>query len=262
MEFQGPRYEQHLKRVKRELSEIVAVEFTRSPFRSLKNRFLVACSARSGSHLLCHGLLEHGAIVREHFDPKQIKRLSYEWEKHTLQAYCQTLVRRFAPEGVFGAKGGVHILAPLMLAGEIPDHLLDWRFVFLTRADGLKQAISHFIASQTGAFKATAKPTRVLTDADFDGKKIAAMVHRNRAINAEWEAFFADHGIEPIRVVYEEMIADIPGTVSRVARGLYLRGPPIEGDLAAPMKRQATPLNAAWEARFQAEGYETGSKRP
>lgn len=238
-----------------ELGEIVPVNFTASPFRSLENRFLVACSARSGSHLLCHGLLEYGAIVREHFDPKQIKRLSYEWEKHSLEAYCRALVQRFAPRGVFGVKGGVQILAPLMLAGEIPEHLSDWRFVFLTRADGLKQAISHFVASQTGAFKATAEPTRVLTEEDFDGKKIAAMARRNRAVNAEWEAFFADHGIEPIRVVYEDMIADIPGTVGRVARALELRGPPAPGVAAPPVKRQATSLNEAWEARFIAEGW-------
>ncbi|MBA3811685.1 MAG: hypothetical protein H0X27_08615 [Caulobacteraceae bacterium] len=251
----GPRYEQHLRRIKKELADILDVSFTASPFRALNNRFLVACSARSGSHLLCHGLMEHGAVVREHFDPKQIKRLSFRWEKHTLEAYCRTLVRRFAPRGVFGVKGGIQILAPLMLAGEIPDHLADWRFVYLSRADGLKQAISHFIATQTGAFKATAEPTRTLTDQDFDGKKIAGMVRRNRAINVEWEEFFADHGIEPIRVVYEEMVADMPGTVGRVARGLDLRGPPAPGESTPPVKRQATSLNADWGARFLAEGW-------
>ncbi len=256
MEQDEPCYEKHVERIKRELADLCDVSFRASPFRTLKTRFLVACSARSGSHLLCAGLADYGAAVREAFDGKRISTLLRRRGIQNLESYCTTVLGRLAQNGVFGVKGGIHILAPLELAGEIPTHLADWRFVFLKRNDSLKQAISQCIASYTGAYRATTEPRRILTDDDFDGRKIAAMVRRRQIINTEWEQFFTAHNIEPHRVIYEDMILDIPGAMARVADYLDIHGPPIAPRLMLPpVERQTTELNVNWEARFKAEGW-------
>ncbi|MBA3810386.1 MAG: hypothetical protein H0X27_01850 [Caulobacteraceae bacterium] len=260
MERDGPCYEEHVRRIKRELADIVDVSFRASPFRTLKTRFLVACSARSGSHLLCESLADHGAAAREAFDAKWIAARCRQWRLRSLEAYCQALIGRLAPNGVFGVKGGIQILAPLELAGELPRHLADWRFVFLKRQDSLKQAISQYIASSSGSYRSSKAPRRILTDDDFDGRKIATMARGRQLINAEWEQFFTAHGVEPHRVDYEDMIVDLPGVVARVTEYLDIHGPPIPARLRPPpFERQATELNSRWEARFKAEGWSIGA---
>lgn len=36
-------------------------------------------------------------------------------------------------------------------------------------------------------------------------------------MRADWERFFALYGVEPLRISYEELVADAAGTVRRIA---------------------------------------------
>ena len=52
----------------------ISVEFRSNPFRSLQKRFIVASSARTGSHLLCERLLNYDLKVGESLLQNQILR--------------------------------------------------------------------------------------------------------------------------------------------------------------------------------------------
>jgi len=168
-----------------------------------------------------------------------------------LEVYCQNYLRWNAPNGVFGVKGWPPLLVPLVLSGEFPAHLGDWKFVFLRREDTLSQAISRIIANETLAWQSGREPTKSLTDADFDAGKIARMVQLCTRDNQAWNEYFDLFGLDPLRITYEDLSADADGVASRVAAYLELDGPPVEGRRSAgALEVQATSLNARWKARY------------
>ena len=246
------RYRRRLARIIRPMSQEINLAFDANPFRFLEKRFAIACSARTGSYLLCEQLLKHGAVATECFLPDRILSTCNNQGLFRLQDYCQQHLNEAAVGGIFGVKGAFDILVPLVLAGEFPDHLDDWRFVHLPRTDTLKQAISFVIAEQTLAWRSFKAPSKELTDDDFDAARIAQTVKELSKMNRIWNETFTLFGIDPLRITYEQLAADPAGVAAKVAAYLGLQGPPITDREFAnpPMERQATELNARWEARF------------
>lgn len=173
-----------------------------------------------------------------------------------LESYCQQHLERNTPGRIFGVKGWSDILAPMVLAGELPQHLGDWRFVHLTRADTLKQAISFVIAEQTQAWRSFKAPVKRLNDSDFDAERISRAVAGFVSRNKEWENFFQLFAQRPLRVTYEELAADPAGVTSATAAFLGLSGPPIETKrfVTPPLEVQSSELNVRWEKRFLRSG--------
>jgi LPS sulfotransferase NodH len=73
--------------------------------------------------------------------------------------------------------------------------------------------------------------------------------------NGILEETFALFGIEPMRITYEELAVDPPGVAAAAAAYLGLKESPISDRrfVKPPMERQASELNARWEARFLEE---------
>lgn len=255
------RYPRKLTQIIDDLKALVDVEFQKSPFRSLNNRFVIAADGRTGSWVLCERLLTHGVVVREFFQTKQIELTCQRENIDRLEKYCEFVVKHFAFNGVFGVKGPIQVMGPLSLAGEIPGFLAEWKFIYLKRNNVVQQAISEVIAKTTGAYRSSKRPRQVLTDEDFDGARIARTVKQRLSANATWEAMFDALGIEPLRLSYEELAADPDATAAVAAAYLGLRGPPITDErfLSPPLQVQATELNARWERRFHDDGWQDGA---
>jgi len=68
--------------------------------------------------------------------------------------------------------------------------------------------------------------------------------------DATWRQFFAEHRIQPLQLVYEEMVADLDGTVGRL---LAFLGIPAEGIKIKPprLRRQADHRSREWEERYR-----------
>ncbi len=245
-------YEQRLAHDIEVLKNDLDVTFRVNPFRSLTKRFVIACFARTGSHLLCERLLAHGAVVAESLLPGPILNACRRRGLASLEAYCAHYLEKNTPDGVFGSKGASALLAPLLLAGEFPEHVNDWKFVHLSRNDVLKQAISSVIAVETQSWQSSKAPVKSLTDDDFDAVKISRTMKKCIVNNERWNNIFELFCIEPIRITYEELAADPAGVSAAVADYLGLHGPPIkERRFATPPKQvQSNDLNARWEERF------------
>ena len=251
------RYDRRLARVIRELSRGVQVGFDANPFRPLTQRFAIACSARTGSYLLCEQLLKHGAVALECFLPRRILQTCHNNGMFRLQDYCARHLARNSVNGIFGVKGQFDILAPLALAGEFPAFRHEWRFVYLRRLDVLKQAISFVIAEQTLAWRSFKAPVKTLSIDDFDGPRIAETMREFSSMYTTWEETFRLFAIDPLRITYEGLAADPAEVSASVAAYLGLGGPPITEKrfVNPPMEVQSTDLNADWEARFHEEGW-------
>jgi LPS sulfotransferase NodH len=121
-------------------------------------------------------------------------------------------------------------------------------FVFMSRRDTTRQAVSLWKALQTWRWRQDA------SEGDDSDKmelrySFAAIDHLKTRINEHneaWCAYFDRCGVEPLEVVYEELVDAYEENVLRVVRGL---GIPVPDDfvLAKPkMQRQADELSEEW----------------
>jgi LPS sulfotransferase NodH len=70
--------------------------------------------------------------------------------------------------------------------------------------------------------------------------------------HAQWEAFFARTGIEPLRIVYERFLEDRLSYVNRVANLMGIENPVVDqGRVDLVIQRDAD--TEQWKQRFRAE---------
>jgi LPS sulfotransferase NodH len=121
--------------------------------------------------------------------------------------------------------------------------------VWVRRRDVLRQAVSLWRALQTQTWRDAggAEPTAVYSR--------AAIAHLTTLLadqDAAWGAFFADGGLRPLELVYEDYARDVGGAVDAVLVHLGLEPMGDEGG-DAPMRRQSDGISDEW-----AEAYRRG----
>jgi trehalose 2-sulfotransferase len=120
------------------------------------------------------------------------------------------------------------------------------RFVWIRRGDTTRQAVSLWKALQTQEWR---------RDSEEDGGGLglrfsfAAVDHLKLRIdehNAAWQAYFERCGIEPLRIVYEELVEDYEEKTLWLLNELSI---PLPEDFAVTqpkMRRQADELSEEW----------------
>jgi LPS sulfotransferase NodH len=120
------------------------------------------------------------------------------------------------------------------------------RFVWIRRRDTTRQAVSLWKALQTQQWRRD-------SDEDVGGQGLrfsfAAVDHLKLRIdehNAAWQDFFEGCGVEPMEVVYEELVEDYPGTVLWLLDGIGISTPQNFAVAEPKMRRQADELSEEW----------------
>src|SRR5215207_4875530 len=120
------------------------------------------------------------------------------------------------------------------------------RFTWIRRDDTTRQAVSLWKALQTQKWRQD-------SDEEVGGQGLrfsfAAVDHLKLRIdehNAAWQAYFEGCGLEPLEVLYEELVADYEGTVSRLLEGIGIPVPEGFAVGAPRMRRQADELSEEW----------------
>ena len=166
-----------------------------------------------------------------------------------------TLERGTTDNGVFGAKiMWGHLPDFSALAGGEPPEVFDRlfgppRYVWVSRRDRVRQAVSLWKALQTQAWAAD--------DRDGPGHdpvySFAAIDHLRRRIAAHdraWTSFFDANSIEPLAITYEKVAADLPGMVRSVLQHLDLDPAAADG-VSPPMERQADARSEEWVELYE-----------
>jgi trehalose 2-sulfotransferase len=180
--------------------------------------------------------------------------------------YADHLERTFklgtTPNGVFGSKlMWGHLADFVHFAGQLPafrglelDELLPAvfprpRYVWVTRRDKVRQAVSLWKAIQTEAWRGT--------DAEADHEPAyheAAIEHLVKMLadhDTNWESFFTRAGIDPLVITYEDDLArGSEQPVRQVLRYLGLRVPP-GWHARVHMRRQADERSEQWVAQYR-----------
>ncbi|MBT0994142.1 hypothetical protein KIN34_07570 [Cellulomonas sp. DKR-3] len=226
-------------------------QYDHPPFVGTPRTYLIASVPRSGSHMLGH-LLHATGVLGSPLEYLQLKNLT-AWQRRLGTADAAStlrgiMARRTSPSGWFGVKSHWRQLAPVLADPALTDVLDVREWVRITRTDTVAQAVSLLIASQTNAWISFQDATREPTY-DFDA--IAERVRLLQEEDAGWDAFFASRDLDPLVVVYEDLIADPAAAVAAVCTRLDVPVP--EHLPEAGTARQATDLNERWRERFLSE---------
>ena len=198
--------------------------------------YLVASTPRSGSGLLCRGLAAApgAGSPLEYFNPVHRGLLAERWgSDDVLPGYLRDLyAHRTTPTGVFAAK--IHWDQLVALRAEAlglppaePEYPLDGgfldrlfpgtRFVRTIRLDVDRQAVSLWFALRTDTWSLAAGDAPAgREDVPYDFEGIDGCRRWIESAEVHWDRFLRHNGIEPIVVVYEELVAAYEATLERV----------------------------------------------
>ncbi len=131
------------------------------------------------------------------------------------------------------------------------DRLSPLFWLRLVRRDRVAQAVSDVLARATGKWSDRGLPTLAAAQPAYDAGAIAETLARIEAAEAGWDRFFADHGIVPLTLVYETLVAD-PTAALRAVFDALGEPMPATGVIESEYRRQADTLNADWIRAFRA----------
>lgn len=233
------------------------------------SRSLILCATpRTGSTLLCALLAASGRAGRPESWYRAEDRAEYQaaWgvASGDAAAFLAAAIRAGSDgTGCFGLRIQAATLPALLaelrgLFGDLPDRTLLKRafgpcsFVYIRRRDDVAQAVSRLKAEVSQVWHLDGSEGPPLASASYDSNRLDAFRTEAATGNALWEDWFAQTGIRPERLVYEDFSAEPEKTV----RGLLNRlgiALPRGRDLAVPNRRMADAESRAWAARYRAE---------
>lgn len=233
--------------------------------------YLVCATHRSGSNLLCQALWHTDLCGRpqEFFSPTRAAKIAVEHglvadPAQDYGAYVAELIeRRASPNGVFGGKMMWAHLGPFAGAlgggGESVAQVLDRvfpkiRYLWVRRADKLRQAISMWKAKQTKIYNSLQSGERGagLAPPEFDFAEIRKCKERFEREDAAWAEFFKTAQIDPLEVQYEVFAENYEKGVASILECLGIATP--EGFAVKPLtyRKLSDATNEEWRQRFLA----------
>ena len=246
-------------RVEEELPRSLSDErFDFSHHAPLRKSYIIASSARSGSTYLARSLAQTGllGIPSEVFNSKtnEMQNLMARFKAYSHADYiAKLLAHRTSRNGVFGMKAHFHQFEGFLKQYPgVLEALAPVSYIYIERRDRVAQAVSMARALQTSQWSSQwqgiSKPVL-----NYDREMIAKSLSEVELQSARWLRWFDLHKIEPIRVVYEDLIADPAVTVRAIVEQLGVQDDEPE-DLDIPaIEKQGDETNQEWIDRFTQE---------
>jgi len=212
------------------------------------------------------GLPRTGAGIRDDATPTRGPEYSSLLGLHSYREHLERTFRLGTTEnGVFGVKLMWRHLPDLQaLAAQQPEYaglelhdlltrlLGDPRYVWMTRRDKVRQAVSLWRALQTRTWRLEHPREDDSTASlrySFEG--IDHLVRSLSAEDAAWSDYFDTSSLDVIRVVYEDDLErDRTATVTTVLRDVGIE-PPDGWHAQVPIHRQADALSEQWVAAYR-----------
>jgi len=234
--------------------------------------YVIWFTPRTGSTLLTKTLSQLGVAGTpgEHLNIAQDQTLDGHYQVDSFEGLCEAMWQTGAGDnsGIMAMKysyaTGWHdrLTADLArLRGRGPLDSMDWhswetlfprtKHVFLTRRHKLNIAASWWKAIQDSQWHRV--PGEAAKGEDFyaDKYNVNALTHllKDHLIReTATQAFFDRNGIAPYTLVYEDMVADFEGTLTRLLAYLEIEAPQIP---SMPFQPTFNAVNAAWVERLR-----------
>ena len=184
-------------------------------------------TARSGSTALCNCMEKTGLLGRpqEYFNTRGcFENLLRESHAFEMSGFINFLRSKFASaNGIFGFKTNFNDFYPFIKSGVYRQIFTNTKFIFLTREDIVRQAVSLYIASEKDFWHKTQNEFVIgnshneKKEVPFDAQNITSNISSLLYEESNWKIFFQVTNIKPFCVTYEDMALDFPGTVINIA---------------------------------------------
>jgi len=181
--------------------------------KSSKN-YVICFTERSGSSMLCSILKQTNLLgmPNEYVNPRGPMQLYLKTcPATTLEEYFELLRRnQTTPNGIFGLKSCFFDFKPLIEMGGVGKLLNPVQFIYLTRRDIILQAISGYLARKSGIWHISSQAGGAenldYSKVEYDEEQILKLIDIQIKERLEWERFFTLYSIEPLRIVYEDIV--------------------------------------------------------
>jgi trehalose 2-sulfotransferase len=237
----------------------------------LHTSYIICAVQRSGSFLLCEALKNTrlAGFPEEYFLDGQGWE-DGEWARQngviTRSDYLQLVFEKgTSPNGVFGAKIMWNYF-PIMLQKltELPkyrgwnapelmaDLFPNIHYIWIVRCDKVRQAVSWAKAGQTNIYAwHKGEPLPIPSqEPNFDFTFIDNLYNLILEGEAGWQTFFEASGVQPFKVVYEELVEAYEETALGILDYLNI---PFPKDIVfgeRRMQKQADALNDIWVGKY------------
>ena len=210
--------------------------------------YVICCVQRTGSWLLAHTLADTGYAGRpsDYFDEAERADHTREWglPADDLTPYVRAMWdKATTPNGVFGSKlmwndfdwlrSSIHPPAGTDAGLEFMRTAFpDPQFVWLRRADKVRQGISWWRADVTGQWglRPDQEPEQPAPDVD----RIVRLVQFAQRCEDGWRQWFGATGIQPREVLYEDLSRDRLAVANAVLE--FLRLPQLDAGHLPPVR--------------------------
>ena len=135
----------------------------------------------------------------------------------------------------------------------LPGLFPNLRYIHMTRQDTLRQAVSFLKARQTNVWWNMDDSAPWRSTPHFDVMVLDALMQQIEAEEVAWKDYFKHVGVQPIEVVYEDLVhspAQYEQIIRRVLHSLEI---PVPAALVLPeprYKKQADETSEAWVERY------------
>ena len=232
--------------------------------------YVICAVQRSGSFLLCEALKNTGLAG----NPEEYFLNGEGWEdgwwacQHGVTSrpdYLRLVLEKgTSPNGVFGSKimwNYYHDMlerlqelpeyegmdAPQLMAALFPNI----HYIWIIRRDKVRQAVSWAKSAQTGIYALSTGETPVpRQEAAFDFTFIDQLYNLVLAGEAGWQNFFETCGIQPFKVVYEDLVETYEQTALQILEYLQVPYPKSLVFRERRLQKQADSLNDAWVEKY------------
>jgi trehalose 2-sulfotransferase len=231
---------------------------------SIGTTYIVAATPRTGSNLLCGGLIRSQVAgnPQEYFEPENEAKWRADLGVSMEESYERFVeaAKRYGTRGdVYGMK--IHWCHVADLARNAgfrlrPEDVLEHYFagamyINIIRRDRLAQALSWFRAIETNEWFRLGGAAPPVGPPRLDPDAVSALVLDIERQQSEWMRYFHEHGINALTVQYEELVTDRRGQIARVLAFLG-RDPAAAAVIPDPfLTRQADEVTERWRDAMQ-----------
>lgn len=212
---------------------------------------IIASTGRCGSHMLGHALQKTNCFgfPLEYVNPSNIDSWKTRFGKKNLEDTLTAIqYHRTSPNGVFGIKIHYSHIKSFKGFNNLKSCFKNAYFVHLTRKNVVKQAVSMFIAEQTGVWITGQKPKNITPEYSF--KNINRCLKQIIKDNASWQYILEVNACNYIQMDFDIVRLNLEKSIRKIANHMNIDVDLKKIPTQQVTKKQSDILNSDWESRF------------